>query len=151
MSELTSNVTCSLEIYKRAGKLIPGWTQLISRRASQFANGISPIYAQRAKGSRFIDVDGNEYIDWVSAVSAIILGHADDVVDNAVKEQIDRGSLYSRNSPQEGTIPTARPVVRTFTRHLKCRGRRAGARVSVHHELCSIKIFQLSYAIRNTQ
>jgi len=112
------NVTRSLEIYNRAGGFIPGWTQLISRRASQFANGISPIYAQRAKGSRFIDVDGNEYIDWVSAVGAIILGHADDVVDNAVKEQIDRGSLYSLNSPLEvelaeeliNTIPSAEMV-----------------------------------------
>ncbi|MCB0123123.1 MAG: hypothetical protein KDE58_12800, partial [Caldilineaceae bacterium] len=58
------DTTRSQELYHRAGELIPGWTQLISRRADQFANGVSPIYAQRAKGSRFIDVDENEYIDW---------------------------------------------------------------------------------------
>ena len=86
-------VTQSLKTYELAGKLIPGCTQLISRRASQFANGVSPIYAQCAKGSRFTDIDGNGYIDWVSAVGAIILGHADKVVDQAVKEQINRGSL----------------------------------------------------------
>ena len=111
-------VTQSLKTYERAGKLIPGWTQLISRRASQFANGISPIYAQHAKGARFVDIDGNEYIDWVSAVGAIILGHADEVVDQAVKEQIDRGSLYSLNSSLEvelaeelvDTIPSAEMV-----------------------------------------
>lgn len=95
------SVARSLEIYERAEKLIPGRTQLISRRSSQFAHGTSPIYAQRAKGARFIDVDENEYIDWVSAVGAIILGHADDVVDTAVKEQIDRGSLYTLNSALE--------------------------------------------------
>jgi len=95
------DVSRSQELYKRAGELIPGWTQLISRRADQFANGVSPIYAQRAAGSRFIDVDENEYIDWVNAVGAIILGHADGVVDGAVKEQIDRGSLYTLNSPLE--------------------------------------------------
>lgn len=95
------NVQRSLDIYKRAEELIPGRTQLISRRSSQFAHGNSPIYAQRAKGSRFVDVDENEYIDWVSAVGAIILGHADDVVDNAVKEQIDRGSLYTVNNALE--------------------------------------------------
>ena len=108
----------SQELYKRAGELIPGWTQLISRRADQFANGVSPIYAQRAKGSRFIDIDENEYIDWVNAVGAIILGHADDVVDGAVKEQIERGSLYTLNSPLEielaeelcQTIPSAQMV-----------------------------------------
>ncbi|MEM7116412.1 MAG: aminotransferase class III-fold pyridoxal phosphate-dependent enzyme [Chloroflexota bacterium] len=97
----SSHVKRSLDIYEQAGELIPGWTQLISRRSSQFAHGNSPIYAQSAKGSRFIDVDETEYIDWVNAVGAIILGHADEVVDTAVKEQIDRGSLYTLNSPLE--------------------------------------------------
>ena len=118
MFQLTLDVTRSNELYQRAGEIIPGWTQLISRRASQFANGVSPTYAQRAKGSRFIDVDGNEYIDWVNAVGAIILGHADPVVDTAVKEQIDRGSLYTVNGPVEielaeeliETIPSAEMV-----------------------------------------
>ncbi len=91
----------SLELYRRAEALIPGRTQLISRRSSQFAHGNSPIYAGRAKGARFIDVDENEYIDWVNAVGAIILGHADEAVDSAVKEQIDRGSLFTLNSALE--------------------------------------------------
>jgi glutamate-1-semialdehyde aminotransferase len=112
------DVSRSLDLYRRAGELIPGWTQLISRRSDQFAHGVSPIYAQRAKGSRFVDVDENEYIDWVNAVGAVILGHADDVVDAAVKEQIDRGSLYTLNSPLEldlaeeliQTIPSAEMV-----------------------------------------
>ena len=112
------DVSRSYELYERAGKLIPGWTQLISRRASSAANGVSPVYALRAKGSRFIDVDENEYVDWVNAVGAICLGHADDVVDDAVKEQISRGSIYTVNSPLEldlaelliETIPSAEMV-----------------------------------------
>ena len=109
------DVSRSYELYRQAGERIPGWTQLISRRPGQFAKGISPVYAQRAKGSRFIDVDENEYIDWVNAVGAIILGHADETVDTAVKQQIDRGSIYTLNSPLEieladelaATIPSA--------------------------------------------
>ena len=50
------------------------------------------------RGAHFLDVDENEYIDWVNAVGAIILGHADDAVDDAVKTQIDRGSIYTLNS-----------------------------------------------------
>ena len=57
------SVKNSMEMYKRAEELIPGCTQLISRRASQFASGVSPVYAEKAKGARFIDVDGNEYLD----------------------------------------------------------------------------------------
>ncbi len=94
-------VARSLALYQRAEALIPGRTQLISRRSSQFAHGNSPIYASRAKGARFIDVDENEYIDWVNAVGAIILGHADAAVDGAVKAQIDRGSIYTLNSALE--------------------------------------------------
>jgi len=108
----------SIGIYERAGEVIPGYTQLRSRLASGFAEGVSPIYADHAKGSRFVDVDGNEFIDWVNAVSAIILGHHDDIVDDAVKEQIDRGSIYTVNSPKEvelaeeliDTIPSAEMV-----------------------------------------
>ena len=118
MIKTQSKVQRSLDLYQKAEQLIPGRTQLISRRASSFAHPISPIYAAHAKGSRFTDVDGNEYIDWVNAVTAIILGHADDVVDTAVKEQIDKGSLYSLNSPLEielaeilvDTIPSAEMV-----------------------------------------
>ncbi len=106
----------SSQIYKRAGELIPGFTQLRSRLP--YVEGVRPIYDDHAKGSRFVDVDGNEYIDWVNAVSAIILGHHDDVVDDAVKEQIDRGSIYTVNSPKEielaeeliNTIPSAEMV-----------------------------------------
>ena len=94
-------VARSLELYQRAETLIPGRTQLISRRSSQFAHGNSPIYAGRAQGARFIDVDENEYIDWVNAVGAVILGHADPAVDSAVKAQIDRGSIYTLNSALE--------------------------------------------------
>ena len=113
-----TGVAKSMELYGRAAELIPGRTQLISRRSSQFAHGVSPIYAERAKGSRFVDVDGNEFIDWINAVTAVILGHADDVVDSAVKEQIDRGSIYTVNSALEielaeiliETIPSAEMV-----------------------------------------
>ena len=112
------DVSRSYDLYRRAADLIPGRTQLISRRADQFANGISPVYAQRARGAHFVDVDENEYIDWVNAVGAIILGHADPVVDAAVKAQIDRGSIYTLNSPLElelaeelaATIPSAEMV-----------------------------------------
>ena len=85
------SVRHSLQIYERAKALIPGTTQLISRRPTRAALGVSPIYAERAKGCRIWDVDGNEYIDWTSAVGPVILGYADEVVDAAVRAQIDRG------------------------------------------------------------
>src|ERR1700678_1530360 len=91
------SVRRSLELYRRAERLIPGGRQLVARRPSRFANGVSPIYAARARGPRFWDVDGNEYIDWASGIGAIILGYADPVVDEAVQQQIALGTIYSIN------------------------------------------------------
>ena len=91
---ISHSVDRSLRLYQRAAcQLIPGATQLISRRPTLAALGVSPIYADHAKGCRIWDVDGNEYVDWMSAVGPIILGYSDEVVDAAVKEQIDCGSF----------------------------------------------------------
>jgi glutamate-1-semialdehyde 2,1-aminomutase len=104
------SVSRSLEIYERAKVLIPGITQLISRRPTRAALGVSPIYAERAKGCRIWDVDGNEYVDWTSAVGPVILGYADEVVDAAVRAQIERGSIYS--IVQESAVELAEELVR---------------------------------------
>jgi glutamate-1-semialdehyde 2,1-aminomutase len=50
-----------------------------------------PLWFSRAKGGRIWDVDGNEYVDCVINMSALILGHGDEGVARAVKEQIDSG------------------------------------------------------------
>lgn len=90
-----------MELYDRARQLIPGGTQLVSRRPTRFAYGVTPVYAQHAQGARFTDIDGHEYVDWMSGIGAIILGYADPVVNAAVIDQIQQGSLYSINHPLE--------------------------------------------------
>ena len=91
----------SMKTYSRASQIIPGKTQLASRRASSYASGVSPVYAQSSSGSKFIDIDGNTYLDWKNAYGAIILGHSNPIVNNAVKNQIDQGSLFTINSDLE--------------------------------------------------
>lgn len=115
----------SNKLYQRALQLIPGGTQLISRRPTRYANGVSPVFAQRAAGTRFWDVDGNEYIDWVSGIGAIILGYCDPVVDEAVCRQIASGTMYSINHELE--IELAEELIRTIpcaemVRYAKCGG-----------------------------
>jgi len=117
-SQQASRVPKSMQLYERARLLIPGATQLVSRRPTRLAFGVSPVYAARAKGSRFWDVDGHEYIDWVSGIGAIILGYADPIVDDAVQEQIATGIGFSVNHELEielaealvDTIPCAEMV-----------------------------------------
>lgn len=96
-----TRVPRSMELYGRALERIPGGTQLVSRRPNRVAYGVSPIYAARAQGARFWDVDGFEYIDWISGIGAILLGYCDPVVDEAVREQIALGTMYSVNHELE--------------------------------------------------
>ena len=50
-----------------------------------------PIWFSRAKGGKIWDVDGNEFVDCVINMSALILGHGDESVTRAVKEQVESG------------------------------------------------------------
>ena len=97
----SGRVPRSMELYRHALERIPGGTQLVSRRPSRYAHGVSPVYAVRGKGARFWDVDGHEYIDWASGIGAILLGYCDPVVDDAVRQQIGQGINFSINHPLE--------------------------------------------------
>src|SRR5262245_26253641 len=130
----SSRVPRSMELYRRALELIPGGTQLVSRRPSRYACGVSPVYAARAKGARFWDVDGNEYIDWASGIAAIILGYCDPVVDEAVCRQIGRGVNFSINHELE--VELAEELVRMIpcaemVRYTKCGGEACAVAVRI--------------------
>jgi glutamate-1-semialdehyde 2,1-aminomutase len=90
------------KLYQRAKQLIPGGTQLLSKRPEMFAPGIWPAYYQSAKGCRIRDLDGNIYIDMgIMGVGANILGYADEDVDEAVIRAIKDGNSSSLNCPEE--------------------------------------------------
>ena len=90
------------QLYNKAKKLIPGGTQLLSKRPEMFAPDIWPAYYSKAKGSRVWDMDGIEYIDMsIMGIGANILGYADDDVDNAVCQAIKKGVSSSLNCPEE--------------------------------------------------
>jgi glutamate-1-semialdehyde 2,1-aminomutase len=89
-------------LYHNAKKLIPGGTQLLSKRPEMFAPEIWPAYYSRAKGCHIWDLDGNEFIDMsIMGIGANILGYADDDVDNAVMDAIKNGSSSSLNCHEE--------------------------------------------------
>ena len=90
------------ELYKKARKIIPGGTQLLSKRPEMFLPELWPAYYKKAKGVNVTDLDGNEYIDMsIVGVGACILGYADKEVDDAVKQAIDNGITATLNCPEE--------------------------------------------------
>ncbi|MEC7143921.1 MAG: aminotransferase class III-fold pyridoxal phosphate-dependent enzyme [Pseudomonadota bacterium] len=88
--------------YKKAKKIIPGGTQLLSKRPEMFAPNIWPSYYSKAKGCKVWDLDGREFIDMsIMSVGACILGYADDEVDNAVVKALKDGVSSSLNCYEE--------------------------------------------------
>ncbi|MFH1581708.1 MAG: aminotransferase class III-fold pyridoxal phosphate-dependent enzyme [Pseudomonadota bacterium] len=92
----------SLAMQKRGAEIIPGLTQLLSKRPDQFAPGSWPGYYDRAKGVEVWDLDGNCYIDMsISGIGAVILGYCDPEVDEAVNNAVKKGNFCSLNCPEE--------------------------------------------------
>jgi len=91
-----------ISLWNKAKKLMPGGTQLLSKRSEMFLPDRWPSYYKKAKGVEIWDLDGNKFIDMtIMGVGACILGYADDDVNNAVKKIINKGSMATLNSPEE--------------------------------------------------
>ena len=90
----------SQALFDRARKVMPGGVNSPVRACA--AVGRIPRFVSRAFGDRIVDVDGNEYIDYVCSWGPGILGHAHPKVLEAVKSACDAGLTYG--------APTAREV-----------------------------------------
>jgi len=88
-------------LLQKALGLFPTGTQTAMKSALSLPAGISPLFAQKAQGSRIWDVDGNEYVDFVGALGPITLGYNDPDITTAVREQLESGSLFSLSHPIE--------------------------------------------------
>jgi glutamate-1-semialdehyde 2,1-aminomutase len=91
----------SEELLARALKTIPLGTQTYSKSKTHYPFGVSPFYIDRGQGSAVWDVDGNQYVDFVNALTAITLGYCDPDVDAAVLAQIQNGVIFSLPHPLE--------------------------------------------------
>jgi glutamate-1-semialdehyde 2,1-aminomutase len=90
------------ELYKRAKKIIPGGTQLLSKRPEMMAPGLWPAYFSEAKGCECVDLDGKHYYDFASnGIGACLLGFNHPDVSAAVIERVRKGSMCTLNPPEE--------------------------------------------------
>ena len=97
-----NKVRKGIKLWNEAKMMIPGGTQLLSKRSEQFLPDQWPSYYKKAKGVEIWDLDGNKYIDMsLMGVGSCILGYADTDVNKAVKKVIDDGSMATLNSPEE--------------------------------------------------
>jgi len=105
MKEATKlNLEKSFALFEEAKKLVPGGV-LGARKPGDFIMGEYPIFLEYGKGSRLIDVDGNQYVDFLCGYGPIILGYREDEVDDAVINQIkEKGFCFSLTQPYQNTL-----------------------------------------------
>ncbi|HMK53198.1 MAG TPA: aminotransferase class III-fold pyridoxal phosphate-dependent enzyme [Methanobacteriaceae archaeon] len=96
------NLKKGVGLWEQAKKIIPGGSQLLSKRSEQFLPGQWPSYYRKAKGIEIWDLDGNKFYDMSSmGVGSCILGYADDDVNAAVIDAVNLGSMATLNCPEE--------------------------------------------------
>ena len=78
--------------FKEAKKFIPGGVNSPVRAFKSV--GGNPIFIKEAKNQYLYDVDGNQYIDFISSWGPMILGHSNEKILNSVKNKIDLGTSF---------------------------------------------------------
>jgi glutamate-1-semialdehyde aminotransferase len=118
----------SRELQRRARGLIPGGSQTLSKGPSQWAQGIAPGYLRRGRGARVQDVDGNWYLDFPMALGPVILGYRHPAVDDAIREQLADGIVFSLPHPLE--VEVAERVARVVPNAERVRFAKSGSDVT---------------------
>jgi glutamate-1-semialdehyde 2,1-aminomutase len=87
------NITQSHQLYLRSEQSIAGGVSS-SARTVHAGHAPHPLFMQDGRGAEIRDVDGNRYIDYLLSHGALILGHCDPDVQEAVLSQVSRGSMF---------------------------------------------------------
>ena len=89
--------TNDADLRRRAHAVIPGglWGHL---DASRLPEGY-PQFFERAEGCHLIDVDGRRFVDLMCSWGPIVLGHRHPVVEQAAREQAERGDCMNGPGP----------------------------------------------------
>ncbi len=96
LEEYINKHSGSAERYTMARTMFPSGVTHDNRYIEPF-----PLYMEKGIGSHKWDIDGNEYIDYVSGHGALILGHSHPAITEAVQEQISIGTHLGACTDQE--------------------------------------------------
>jgi glutamate-1-semialdehyde 2,1-aminomutase len=106
----TMNIENSKSYFKKAQEVIPGGVNSPVRACKSV--GCDPLFVKKAIGSKIIDVDNNEFIDFVCSWGPMILGHNHPKVVAAIETALANGTSYGAPTPLE--IELAQAVIKAF-------------------------------------
>mgnify|MGYP002512459969 CR=1 FL=1 len=107
------NTTKSREMFNRASQVIPGgiYGHLGPAEGQFIPVNRWPRFSEKAKGTYFWDVDGNQYIDYMCAYGPNVLGYNDPDVDAAALKQLQLGNCTT--APGKVMVECAETLVDT--------------------------------------
>ncbi|MEP0861685.1 MAG: glutamate-1-semialdehyde 2,1-aminomutase [Ignavibacterium sp.] len=86
------NTTKSKQLFEKAKRFIPGGVNSPVRAFKSV--GGEPIFIERGSGSKFYDVDGNEYIDYIGSWGPHLFGHNPPFIKQALAEAFEKGTSF---------------------------------------------------------
>ena len=90
------------QLYQKAKKMIPGGTQLLSKRPEMFLPDFWPVYYEKAEGCFVWDMDGTKLTDMsFMGIGANVLGYCDPDVDAFVLDAVKKGNMNTLNCYEE--------------------------------------------------
>ena len=98
-TEHTAGATPSLK--SRAQRVLAGGPGTFSKNGTNYPEGLVPQALVRGEGAYVWGDDGRKYLDTVAALGPILLGHANPVVNSAIRKQLLCGTSFSLMHPLE--------------------------------------------------
>jgi glutamate-1-semialdehyde 2,1-aminomutase len=86
------NATKSKQLFEKAKRFIPGGVNSPVRAFKSV--GGDPIFIERGSGSKFYDVDGNEYIDYIGSWGPHLFGHNPPFIKQALSHAFEKGTSF---------------------------------------------------------
>jgi glutamate-1-semialdehyde 2,1-aminomutase len=98
----TPTQTDEQALYREAKVLMPGGTQLLSKRPEMFAPNVWPPYYSTARGCETKTLNGRWLLDFsTNAIGTCLLGFAHPEVTHAVMRRVSLGAKSTLNPPDE--------------------------------------------------
>ena len=91
----------SNQLLAEARKWVPGVTQTMMKKPDHFAPGAFPVFLAKGHGALVEDADGQEYIDFIQALGANMLGHNHPAVVETIRKHLTEGLIHSLPTPVE--------------------------------------------------
>ncbi|MFT4526812.1 MAG: glutamate-1-semialdehyde 2,1-aminomutase [Granulosicoccus sp.] len=92
----------SEQLFEKAKSLFPGGVNSPVRAFGSV--GGTPRFITKGKGSKVWDADGNEYIDFCASWGPMILGHANDKIEQAIIGAVKEGTSFGAPTVQENEL-----------------------------------------------